>query len=119
MLELDEIIEIAFQVKMNLQGNFIFYTEEQSIYDFGFSHSGLFLVYYIASVLKKKLLLEMRLENTIFTKAKRFNFLAVDNKYPYDQFLLTSIAQQIIFALYSTWYILFTKLCANCWWIAI
>lgn len=43
----------------------------------------------------------MRLENTIFTKAKRFNFLAVDNKYPYDQFLLTSIAQQIIFASYS------------------
>lgn len=113
------LYKLPSNLKVNLQRNFIFYTEEQSVYDFGFSHSGIFLVYYIASVLKKKLLLEMRLENTIFTNAKRFNFLAVDNKYTYDQFLLTSIAQQTIFASDSRCYILFTKLCAHCWWIAI
>lgn len=99
---------------MSLQGNFIFYIEEQSIYDFGFSHSGLFMVYYISSALKKKLLFEMKLESAIFVNAKKFNFLAVDNKYPYDQSLLTSIAQQMVFASYSRCYTLFTKLCANC-----
>lgn len=61
------------------------------------SNPGIFLVFYIASVLKEKLLFEMKLENTIFVYAKRCNFLAVDNKCTYDKFFLANIDQQMVF----------------------